>query len=132
MSVPNPWVQVGQALISSIRVRSNVLAPMLWLCAASVLLCLLAWAFRDVAWIRDDAVKGVFLCFLAALMWYAYFALRDPDRLQSESYLLRRQELQMIQGQEAPLVISTENTPASANPSLPPPENAGGTPGGTR
>jgi len=127
MSDPNPNpLQMGGTFASQIRVRDNVLTPALWLSGASVIPFLLATIVRE-QWIRNIALGIGFLCFLVPIAGYVYFAIRQPDRLQSETYLLRREEFQMLkQGQVTSEPIVAANTPASANPSLAlPPPNVG-------
>jgi hypothetical protein len=78
-----------------IRVRS-ALNPFLWALVWSVLFAFLAYLFRD-----DTATR--FLCIgLSALPMFVAlavgvgFAISDPDRLQSEQFVLRQQALKTL------------------------------------
>lgn len=76
-----------------VRVRS-ALNPILWMMAVALPLFLLAaYFFRD-----DNIVKWVLLtlaasAFLAPIVSYFIFLFRDPDRLQSEEFVLKQQEM---------------------------------------
>lgn len=80
-----------------IRVRS-ALNPMLWMCGIVSPVCFTAgWFFRDQGWI------SLFLVFLGSTpilltcAGFVYFALEDPDRLQSEDFQLRRDTLRVAE-----------------------------------
>jgi hypothetical protein len=76
-----------------VRVRS-ALNPILWTMAVALPLFLLsAYFFRD-----DYFAKWVLLMlaassFLVTIVSYFIFLFRDPDRLQSEEFVLKQQEL---------------------------------------
>ncbi len=96
----------------------NVLNPLLWLCGIGCpLLFLTAREFRDVPWIRGTAFIIGVLLLLVTIAAFIYFAIRDPDRLQSEEYSLQIKRLQMMmQGKTEPILIDATSSPASANP----------------
>jgi len=76
-----------------VRVR-NALNALLWLCAICVPSSLLGlYLFRD-----DPELKYVFMGLLVGpvittVMSHFWFLFRDPNRLQSEEFVLRQQEL---------------------------------------
>jgi hypothetical protein len=76
-----------------VRVRS-ALNPILWTMAVALPLFLLAaYFFRD-----DPLAKWVLLTlaassFLLTIVSYFIFLFKDPDRLQSEEFVLKQQEL---------------------------------------
>jgi len=93
-----------------VRVR-NVLNPLLWLCGLfTPITWLLVYLLRDHPVLHYlFAVAGLVPMF-ATLVGYFVFANRDPDRLQSEEFVLRQQELLIIRGgrDDAPAQIETE------------------------
>lgn len=82
-----------------LRVR-NVLNPLLWLTAAVMPSCFLAGGF-----IGYDTALGVVITLaglapaLFSLIFYVVFAVRDPDRLQSEEFVVRSMELKFMSKQ---------------------------------
>lgn len=106
---------------------SSALNPLLWITALVVISAWgCAWLFRD-----DPILKYGFAGFGASsvffyLFHYTRFAFTDPDRLQSEEYLSRRQEFSIlerkgVQGPEQiaptrndPLTIESEALPQSS------------------
>lgn len=105
-----------------VRVR-NALNPLLWLCGLVTPTCwIAAYFFRD-----DPVLKYLLfglgaLSILSALVAYFVLMFRDPDRLQSEEFILRQQELLIIsrsreglpqpieaEGRELPNVIELES-----------------------
>jgi hypothetical protein len=110
-----------------VRVR-NALNPLLW--AAGVLTpmsWIAAYAFRDDAILKYVLVALCALPVLATLGSYLYFMFRNPDRLQSEEFVLRQQELLIVsrsgdgprpiesEGRELPNVAELE--PGEGEPS---------------
>lgn len=79
-----------------VRIRSIANNP-LWLCAVIVPVCFVAalaalgFGDRAFAWV---AVGIAIFVIIFAVAFISYFALADPDRLQSEEYQLRQQYLQ--------------------------------------
>ncbi|BDV33605.1 hypothetical protein SS37A_11340 [Methylocystis iwaonis] len=84
-----------------VRVR-NALNPMLWTTAVVFPTSLLAaYFFRD-----DDILKYALAAFgafpvLVTIIAYFIFLFRDPDRLQSEEYLLQHQAMQILYKKDA-------------------------------
>jgi hypothetical protein len=92
--------------------------PLLWLNAVTLPLILLgAWLFRGQIWLSLPLILGV-LGVPAYTLWeYRYFARGDPQRLQSEGYLIAHQRL-MLQSKSSTDPIDAAAIPAGANPEL--------------
>jgi hypothetical protein len=100
---------------SAVKVR-NVMNPLLWLNAVVEPLFLLgAWLFKDHVWLALPFIMG-FLGLPAFTLWeFRHFARRDPQRLQSEQYLLAHQRL-MIHSKSVQEPIDAGAIPAGTNP----------------
>jgi hypothetical protein len=102
---------------SAVKVR-NVMNPLLWLNAVvDPLLLFGAWLFRDHEWLAALLISG-FLGIPAYTLWeFRYFARRDPQRLQSEEYLLAQQRL-LIRSKSVHDTVDAAVIPVGANPEL--------------
>ncbi|HLL46221.1 MAG TPA: hypothetical protein VK399_05915 [Longimicrobiaceae bacterium] len=49
---------------------------------------------------------------------YVYFALKDPDKLQSEDYQLRKQALELIEERGSRIAVAATSVEAITNPLL--------------
>ena len=97
--MPTDWFEklahLAQSAGTRLVVRS-ALNPLLWLCA---IFCPPCWATAVL--LRTDVFALRFLLVLGAVPVVTtcgaavYFAVRQPERLQSEDYQIRRQTLQM-------------------------------------
>ncbi len=76
------------------RIR-NPLNSILWLCGVIGVLYIAALSLMK----EPPIVLSVVLCSVVAvaLFGFLYLLLRDPDRLQSEEYLLRSRTLELIE-----------------------------------
>ena len=80
-----------------IRVR-NALNPLLWLSAVGPALSWTAsYLLRDDLVLRYAFAALGALPILSAILTYFILLFRDPDRLQSEEFILRQQELSMVE-----------------------------------
>ena len=89
-----------------LRVKS-ALNPVLWLCAVvTVPVAGLATYVKEPTWLIICLVVLAFLPLGLASVGFVVLLLRDPDKLQSEDYQIRKRTLEMIgeKGQEARLV----------------------------
>lgn len=97
--------------IAGLRVRS-ALNPMLWLCGIVGSLFLgAAWVFRSWPVMAATLAVVATIPVVVTSAVFIYFALRRPDKLQSEDYQLRRETIQMIGAK----VSSLQVDPASLN-----------------
>ncbi len=102
-----------------IRVR-NAMNPMLWLSSASAIIFLCAaFVFRD-----DPVLKYGFALLgaspiLASLAAYFIFMFRDPDRLQSEEFVLKERALQLKYRQEEKAEIVDASRKTARRETLP-------------
>ncbi len=92
----NDVLRAATSRAETIRVR-NVLNPVLWGCAVSTPVCGgLAYLLGSDPILRYafSALGAVPVLLLA--VGYIYFMLRDPNRLQSEEFVTRQQELLLL------------------------------------
>jgi hypothetical protein len=108
--------------IERVAVRS-ALNPMLWLCGLVTIPTLLVATF-----VSDPPMWLVVLGLSpvgATIIGFLYLLFRDPDKLQSESYQLRKQALELIEEKGDPRIIDATAVALVSNPelpALPPPE----------
>jgi len=102
--------------LGRITVRS-ALNPMLWLCGLVTIPCLAATALLPThpLWLVILGSSPV----AAAIIGFLYLLLRNPDKLQSESYQLRKQALELIEEKGNPNVIDATAVALVSNPDLP-------------
>lgn len=106
-----------QSSIERVTVR-NVMNPVLWICGLISAPAAIAVGFSaNPGWVLISLAIGPVAI---ALFGFMYFMFKDPDRLQSESYQLRKQALELIEekGSFAPIDASTIEV--ISNPDLPP------------
>ncbi len=85
---------------------STALNPMLWLAAVVTPASLLAAVFSSTPSIQLLALGLAASPVILAGVAYFIFLFRDPNRLQSEEFQLRQQELILLRkGDEAPILI---------------------------
>lgn len=94
-------VRVSGAL-NPLLYMTMVMVPTAWGCA---------WLFREDKILQYGFVGLGAIFALGFLLHYTRFALSDPDRLQSEEYLVRKQELSMIErkGRTGPKVVEARS-----------------------
>jgi hypothetical protein len=103
MKVPDLKRLIERAAVVKV---DNALNPLLWLTAVVTPVSAVLAAF-----VANPALATAFLLLAAipvALVALAYFLFlfRDPDRLQSEEYQLKQQQIELFQkGQETPIII---------------------------
>lgn len=93
-----------------LRVKS-ALNPVLWLCAVvTVPLAGLATFVEEPTWLTVCLVVLAFLPLVLVGIGFVVFLFRDPDKLQSEDYQIRKRTLEMIgeKGQAASLADLVE------------------------
>ncbi len=106
-----------------LRVKS-ALNPMLWLTGIATPVCFCAaYTFRERTIISAVLLGAGLLPIFVTCGGFAYFAIRSPEKLQSEDYQLRHEALLIIQQKSGALELDPASLPAIANPaptSLPP------------
>jgi hypothetical protein len=99
-----------------LRVRS-ALNPLLWLCAIVSLGCFgFAICFSGVLrvlLVATGITPIVFTCLVGG-----YFAIKNPEKLQSEDYQLRKQALELIQQKGTRFDVEATSVDAIANPQV--------------
>lgn len=100
----------------TIRVR-NVLNPVLWSCAVATPVCGgLAYLLGSDPILRYGfSMLGAVPVLLLAT-GYLYFMLRDPNRLQSEEFVTRQQELLLLARKSQPPVPARPELAGEADP----------------
>lgn len=90
--------------------------PLLWLAGFGGLLCFFAAYFITAfaGWLISIGI----ICIVSPIPAYIYFAIKDPNRLQSEEYQIHQQKIQfqLMQGSQRVEVISDDHL--VANPAL--------------
>jgi len=89
-------IKSGFSRVGIVHVRS-ALNPFLWSFSWSLIFLGFAAVFRE-----DPLAKYMLLCLAAVPMFVTmvigcFFAIKSPDRLQSEEYRLRQRALQILQ-----------------------------------
>ena len=97
---------IASHVLGQVHVKSSALNPLLWLAALAGVLC---FGAADIT----PAYQGILIsvgivCILSPIPAYAYFAFKDPDRLQSEEYQIKRHQMQLMQGQQSGGIAITE------------------------
>jgi hypothetical protein len=101
-----------------LRVRS-ALNPLLWLTGIASPICFVAAYFFRADLFVFRLLIGIGVApILTACVGFVYFALRKPEKLQSEDYQLRHETLQIIQQKSGQLIVDPASLSAIANPAL--------------
>ena len=109
------WGSLG-TLIERVRTGS-VLAPLL---ALAVIVAVAAFSVsfsHDTVLVRSLWALFAF-CVLATLIAFVLFALKDPDRLQTEDYRLARHRLELIGDERGPNEAKLLDAAPTANTHL--------------
>lgn len=104
----------SQTSVEKITVK-NVMNPILWICGLISLpsLGFIFYSEREPSWV---------ISFLAivpptfALVIYTYFALKSPDRLQSEGYQLKKQVIDLIEEKGSLAPVDARSLELISNP----------------
>lgn len=105
-----------QSSIEGISVKS-ALNPVLWVCGLISVPAMIALGFMpNPSWVHITlAVAPVGV----ALFSFLFLMFRDPDRLQSESFQLRKQALELIEEKGSLSPIDATTIEVISNPDLP-------------
>jgi hypothetical protein len=70
-------------------------------------------------WFRIAAFCIAALPVLTFVAIYVFFALKDPDKLQSESYQLQKRTLELIEDKSGPIAVMPASLELITNPAGP-------------
>ncbi|AUM33446.1 hypothetical protein K9B91_002372 [Salmonella enterica subsp. enterica serovar Give] len=106
----------SQSSVEKVTVK-NVMNPLLWICGLVSIpsLGVIFWSKGAESWVVD------FLAIVpptASIIFYGYFALRSPDRLQSEGYQLKKQVIELIEEKGSIGPIDARSLEVISNPDL--------------
>jgi hypothetical protein len=105
-----------QSSIERVSVK-NALNPVLWVCGLISVPAAITLGFApNSSWVHVTlalAPVGV------ALFSFLFFMFRDPDRLQSESFQLRKQALELIEEKGTLAIIDASSIEVISNPDMP-------------
>ena len=105
-----------QSSIERVSVK-NALNPVLWVCGLISVPAAITLGFApSSSWVHVTlalAPVGV------ALFSFLFFMFRDPDRLQSESFQLRKQALELIEEKGSLAIIDASSIEVISNPDMP-------------
>jgi hypothetical protein len=103
--------------LASIK-HKTVVQPLLWLCGTFSLGCFLILLFVKDLWLQ----RGIFLVGLSPVVLfifaYTYFMFKDPDRLHSEEFQLKRRSLGIVESKGG--TVSILPVDLSTNPYVEP------------
>jgi hypothetical protein len=106
----------SQTAAGKLQVRS-ALNPMLWLCPLISLPCFFgAWLLRGVEPLSSVVMYSGVAPIAVTCLMAAYFAVRHPDKLQSEEYQIRHEALDLIRQKGSSIAVSPSSLEAIANP----------------
>lgn len=125
MSLRDTIIARTSSAIARLTVRS-ALNPMLWLCGIVTVPSIIAATVMTVVpvWVEILAVGPV----AVACVGFLYLLFFDRDKLQSESYQLRKQALELIEEKGDLRIVEASSIEVISNPDLPvlPPPREGG------
>ena len=105
-----------QSSIERVSVK-NALNPVLWVCGLIAVPAMLTLGFSpNPSWVHITLALGPVG---VALFAFLLFMFSDPDRLQSESFQLRKQALELIEEKGSLAVIEASTIEVISNPDLP-------------
>lgn len=119
MSVHKILNSLGLQEISGLLIkRGTALGPLVPTLLISLVLLIFSWLFKStlvigvVPLITVACVLVAFCPIIAYILFFAWFAKHDPDRLQSEEYRLEEYRLlALIEGKELPGSVSEGEIP---------------------
>lgn len=95
----------------------NALNPVLWICGLISVPAILALGFSpNPSWVH---VTLALAPVSVALFSFLFFMFTEPDRLQSESFQLRKQALELIEEKGSLAIIEASSIEVISNPDLP-------------
>ena len=112
-SVLSRLTHLAEHAVTQLRV-SSALDPCLWLAAIAMPFGI-AGAVASRGLVQIASIVLVFLPVTLFVFAYIYFMVKDPDKLRSENYELRKTALGIIQEKGAQFPISDTSVEAIAN-----------------
>ncbi len=110
--------QLSHSAATRLHVKS-ALNPMLWMIAISTPLSFgVAYLFKDNDTLATLLIIVGIIPIIVACFGFLYFALVNPEKLQSEDYQIRHESLQIIQQKGQNLELSEASIEQIANPTL--------------
>ena len=109
--------RIAQDALVQTKVKS-AMNPCLWLCAL-VVIPSLTFAYLTTGLMQIAALVLAFIPILLSCVAYLYFMIRDPDKLQSESFQLRKQALGLIEEKGRDIPVAITSVEILSNPELP-------------
>lgn len=105
-----------QSSVENVSVK-NALNPVLWICGLISAPAAVTLGFApNPTWVHITLALGPVG---VALFAFLFFMFREPDRLQSESFQLRKQALELIEEKGSFGVIDASTIEVISNPDLP-------------
>lgn len=114
-----PLIRTGARQQSSIERVSvkNALNPVLWVCGLIAVPAMVTLGFSpNPSWVH---ITLALVPVAVALFAFLYFMFTDPDRLQSESFQLRKQALELIEEKGSLAVVEGSSIEVISNPDMP-------------
>ncbi len=116
MTLRDTFVSRAFDAVEKLTVRS-ALNPMLWLCGLVTIPALIVAVCVPV--VPDWLVWLAFIPVVAVLVGFFYLLVVDRDKLQSESYQLRKQALELIEQKGDIQAIPSTSIEVISNPDYP-------------
>ncbi len=105
-----------QSSIERVSVK-NALNPVLWVCGLIAVPAMVTLGFSpNPSWVH---ITLALVPVAVALFAFLYFMFTDPDRLQSESFQLRKQALELIEEKGSLAVVEGSSIEVISNPDMP-------------
>ena len=105
-----------QSSIERVSVK-NALNPVLWVCGLIAVPAMVTLGFSpNPSWVH---ITLALVPVAVALFAFLYFMFTDPDRLQSESFQLRKQALELIEEKGSLAVVEGTSIEVISNPDMP-------------
>ena len=105
---------LAQEAIGRLKV-SSALNPCLWLCAL-VIPSGLFGANKSTGWLQGACLVLTFVPVILFSIAFLYFMFKDPDKLRSEEYELRKQALEIIEEKGGRIPLTGTSIASIANP----------------
>jgi hypothetical protein len=115
------FTKIAQSSHSNIarHISKNALNPILFLCLIATPICfVMAYLFKGDALISRSLLAGGILPVLIGCGAYIGFAIFKPEKLQSETYQLRHEAMQLVAQKGKSFLVSEVSLEVISNPAL--------------